>query len=93
METSGDLERSLVEEIGLAKGFEEQLFVAREEKARMDSEMDDLQAQANALRAQLDESDSTRERLETAVEEAHRDVAKMRVEMNELREKMRNNER
>ena len=55
--------------------------------------IDELQEQANSLRHQLDQSDATRERLENAVSEAHRDVAKMRVEMNELREKMRQNER
>ena len=52
-----------------------------------------LKAQANSLRGQLDECDATRERLEAAVEDAQRDVGKMRVEMNELREKMRTNER
>ena len=46
LETSGNLERSLTEEIGLAKGFEEQLFLAREEKARLELENEDLQVQS-----------------------------------------------
>lgn len=93
LETSGELERSLVDEIGLAKGFEEQLFVAREEKSALEVDIGELQLQANSLRQQLDESDATRDRLEAAVGDAHRDVAKMRVEMNDLREKMRLNDR
>ena len=46
LETSGNLERSLTEEIGLAKGFEEQLFLAREEKARLELENEDLQVKS-----------------------------------------------
>jgi len=48
-----------------------------------------IQDQANRLREQLDESDLARERLEATISEAHNDLAKARIEMNELREKIK----
>ena len=50
LETSGEMETSLINEIGLAKGFEEQLFCAREERTQLEIELETIQHQANSLR-------------------------------------------
>ncbi|CBY38208.1 unnamed protein product, partial [Oikopleura dioica] len=88
-ETSADLERSLTEELSLAKGFEEQLFVCRQEKIHLEVENEDLQEQAVRLREQLDDADNGKETLENAISIAHDDLAKLRIELDAVRGEVR----
>ena len=89
LETSGQLETSLMEEVNLAKGFEEELQKVREAKLRLEDEIRTIEDQSHRLREQLDESDLARERLEATISESHNDLARARIEMNDLRDKIR----
>ena len=89
VETSADMERSLTEEISLAKGFEEQLFACRQEKIHLEVENEDLQQQAVRLREMLDDADNGKETLESAISIAHDDLAKLRIELEAVRGEVR----
>ena len=50
LETSGQLETSLMEEVNLAKGFEEELQKVREAKLRLEDEIRTIEDQSHRLR-------------------------------------------
>ena len=88
LDTSVEVENTLLEEVQVAKSFEDELARTRDQKISLERELELSEERANSLREQLDESDAARERLETSISEAHQDLARARSDMKDLRERI-----